>query len=273
MQCVRPAAIGGGHLFDLRFVHLGDLVKKGLGLRLVGAKRIERHSPVRLLARFGNLLHGVLRAFPAKNVFAVRIRKVINLFRLPGPQILQIRFQSLRRPGNLLRKRNWVARQIERFGCQHAGSLVVAVVFANKSSRKKCENRFRPREPHEPDQLLQRFAMIPVRQRLQYILRRRVLATEKPYVGDAQRRQCIPRFNLADRAERRRLFRSSFIRAAAAARAKHNCNSLMFVECARKIRRGRALVVGMRHDQQNVHFVPLVRQRKRFGLLRAARRH
>jgi len=75
----------GGHLFDLRFVHFGDLSRKDW-LASGGAKRIERHSPVRLLARFGNLLHGVLRAFPRKNVFAVRIRKVINLFRLPGQQ-------------------------------------------------------------------------------------------------------------------------------------------------------------------------------------------
>ena len=50
MQCLRPRVVGGGHLFDLGLVHLSDLVEKGLGLRLVSTERIERHSPVGLLA-------------------------------------------------------------------------------------------------------------------------------------------------------------------------------------------------------------------------------
>src|SRR5579859_697871 len=43
---VGPAPIGRGHLFDLRFVHLCQLVKKRFGLRLVRAERIQRHPPV-----------------------------------------------------------------------------------------------------------------------------------------------------------------------------------------------------------------------------------
>src|SRR6266567_3672304 len=51
MQCLRPEVIRGGHLFDLRFVHLRQLIEKGLGLRLMSTERVERHSPVGLLTR------------------------------------------------------------------------------------------------------------------------------------------------------------------------------------------------------------------------------
>src|ERR1700736_1491347 len=128
-------------------------------------------------------------------------------------------------------------------------------------------------QTNEANKLLERSAVIPVRQRLQYVLRCRILAAEKPHVANSQSRESVPRFDLADGTERRRLLRSGLIRAAAAARAKHNCYSLMFVECARKIRRSRALVIGMRHDEENIRFVALVRQRERFRLLCVARRH
>jgi hypothetical protein len=45
----------------------------------------------------------------------------------------------------------------------------------------------------------------------------------------------------------------------------------VFIQRSRQIRRCRALVVGMRHDEQNVRFVALVGQRNRFRLLRRAR--
>jgi len=101
--------------------------------------------------------------------------------------------------------------------------------------------------------------MIPVRQRLQYVLRRRILTVKKPHVSNPHRGQCISRFNLVDSAERRCLLRSRFIRAAAAARTKHDRHALVLVQRPRKIRRRRALVIRMRHHQENVHFVPLVR--------------
>src|SRR5712692_6190944 len=109
--------------------------------------------------------------------------------------------------------------------------------------------------------------MIPICQRQQHILRRRILAAEKPYVVNPQRREGIPRFNLADRAKRRRLFRSGFVRATAASRSKDDRHTFVLVQSSRKIRRCCPLVVWMRHNKENVHFVALVRQRKRLGLL------
>src|ERR1700674_2800912 len=113
---------------------------------------------------------------------------------------------------------------------------MVPVVFANKCSRQKRQDDFRTSQANEAHKLFERSAVIPVRQRLQYVLRCRVLAAEKPHIGNAQRRECVTCFDLADGAERRRLLRSGFIRSTAAARAKHNCYSLMFVECTRKKR-------------------------------------
>src|SRR5437016_11178525 len=229
MQCVRPAAVGGGHLFDLRLVHLSDLIEKRFRLGLVSAKRIERHPPVRLLARFGYLFYRIVRAFPAKNIFAVRVREVINLFWLPGPQVLKKRFEPFGRTGQLLGERGGIARQIECLRRQQAGSLMVPVVFANKCSRQKRQDDFRTSQAKEAHKLFERSAVIPIRQRLQYVLRCRVLAAEKPHIGNAQRRESVPRFDLADGAERRRLLRSGFIRAAAAARAEDNRDTLMLV--------------------------------------------
>ena len=85
MLCVRPPAIARGYFFDLRFVHLGERVEKGFRLGLVGAERIQRHAPIRLLRRLGNVLDGIFRAFAAKNVFPLCIGKVIDFLHLPRP--------------------------------------------------------------------------------------------------------------------------------------------------------------------------------------------
>jgi len=66
------------------------------------------------------------------------------------------------------------------------------------------------------------------------------------------------------------LLRSGFIRAAAAARAKNYRYALVFIQRPRQIRRSRALVVGMRHNKENVHFVALIRRRQGLRLLRNA---
>src|SRR6266567_3494052 len=99
-----------------------NVIEKGLGLRLMSTERVERHSPVGLLTRLGDFLHGVVRAFSAKNIFAVGIGEVINLFGLPGPQVFEKGFEAFGRAGNLLGESARVAREIKRFGGQHAGS-------------------------------------------------------------------------------------------------------------------------------------------------------
>src|SRR6267378_4758494 len=112
---------------------------------------------------------------------------------------------------------------------------MVPVIFANKCSRQESQDDFRASQANEAHQLLERGAVIPICQRLQYILRCRILAADKPHVGNAQRCESVSRFDLADGTECRGLFGADFIRAAVAARAKHNCYALMFVERARKI--------------------------------------
>src|SRR5947207_7177473 len=89
---------------------------------------------------------------------------------------------------------------------------MVPVVFTNKCSRQKSQHDFRTGQANEAYKLLERNPVIPVRQRLQDVLRRRVLAAEKPHVGDAQRGERVARFDLADDAERRGLLGSGFIR-------------------------------------------------------------
>ena len=182
MQCLRPEAIGCGHLFDLCLVHLSELVEKRFGLRLVRTERIERHSPVRLFARLGDLLHRIIRPFPAKNIFAVGIWKVINLLWLPGPQIFKQSLQAFGRAGNLLGECSGITRQVERLCRQYSGSLMIPMVFANKCSRQKSQDDFRTSQANEAHQLFERNAVIPVCQRQQHILRRRILAAEKPHV-------------------------------------------------------------------------------------------
>ena len=59
---------------------------------------------------------------------------------------------------------------------------MVPVVFANKCSRQKSQYDFRARQANKPHQLFERNAVIPVCQRQQHILRRRILAAEKPHV-------------------------------------------------------------------------------------------
>src|SRR5260370_10916935 len=120
---------------------------------------------------------------------------------------------------------------------------MVPVVFADKCSRQESQDDFRTCQANETHKLLERSAVIPIRQRLQYILRCRVLAAEKPDVGNAQCRESVPRFDLADGAERRRLLRSGFIPAAAAPRPEHTRYSLIAVKPPRQIGRTRAVIV------------------------------
>src|SRR6266571_3592589 len=268
MLRVRPAAIGGGHLFDLRFVHLRERIQKRFGLCLVCAERFERHSPVRLLGRIRNLLHGILRTFSAKDVFVLGIREVINLLWLPGLQIFKIWLESPHGPGKLLGKRNRIACQIERFCRQHSGGLMVAVVFPDERSGKESEDHFRARQTNNAHQLLEAFPVIPIGQRLKHVLRGGILAAQKPYVRNAKRRQGVPRFDLSNGAERRGLLRPSLIGAAAAPRAIDYGDAFMLIERPRQIRSRRAFVIWMRHHQQKIRFVPLVGQRQRFWLLR-----
>src|SRR5260370_28281993 len=117
---------------------------------------------------------------------------------------------------------------------------MVPVVFADKCSRQKSEYDFGTSQANKAHELFERNAVIPVCQRLQYILRCRILAAEKPYIGNAQRCECVPRFDLADGAERRRLLPSGFIRPAAPSRSKDDRHALVLVQRARKIRRGPA---------------------------------
>src|SRR5437879_5702477 len=111
----------------------------------MGTERIKRHSPVRLLARLGYFLNRIHRPLFAKNVFSVRVWKIINLFWLPGPEVLKKRFEAFRGPGNLFRKNRGITCQIEGLGSEYPGSLMVPMILTYKSPGKKCEYHFRSR--------------------------------------------------------------------------------------------------------------------------------
>jgi len=145
--------------------------------------------------------------------------------------------------------------------------------FDLPSLLSRYDHHFGTSHANKSDQLLERRAVPPVRKRLQDILRSGILAAKKPNVCNPKGCESIPRFNLADVAERRSLFRARLIRPAAATRAKDDSDSPMLVQRPGQIRSCRTLVVGMRQHKQNVHLEPLVRLRQRFGLLRSARQH
>ena len=145
---------------------------------------------------------------------------------------------------------------------------MVAMVLADKRARHKSENDFRPRQTHQPHHLLQRFAMIPIRQRLQHILRGRIFSAEKPDVADAERRQRIARFDFAHSAERRGLFRPGFVRTAAPARTENHRDALVLIERSRHVRRYRRFIIRMRHHHQNIRLVTLIRLGLGLRLLR-----
>src|SRR5438552_3860798 len=142
---------------------------------------------------------------------------------------------------------------------------MVPVVLTNKCSRQKSQHDFRTGQANEAYKLLERNTVIPVRQRLQDVLRCRVLPAEKPHVGNAQRYESVARLDLADDAERRGLLGSGFIRATAAARAEDNGYSLVLVERPREIGSSCAFVIGMCNHEQDVRFVALDRKSTRLN--------
>ena len=142
------------------------------------------------------------------------------------------------------------------------------MVFANKSSRQESKDDFRASQSNEAHELFECNAMTPIGERLQDVLRSRILSIEKPDVCDAERRQGVARFDLPDVPERRGLLGASFIRAAAATRADNHRHTLVFVQRARKIRCRGSFIVRMRHHEHEIHFVALVGRRQRGRLLR-----
>jgi len=150
---------------------------------------------------------------------------------------------------------------------------MVSMVFADKRPGQESKDYFRASQTDQAHELLQRSPVPPVRQRLQDVLRSRILATEKPNICNSQRGQRIPRFDLPDIAQRRGLLSTRFVRTAAAARAKHDRHAFVLVQRPREVRSSRALIVWMRDHQQNIHFVALVRRRKRLWPLRPTRKH
>ena len=145
---------------------------------------------------------------------------------------------------------------------------MVAVVFPDECSGKESEDHLRARQTNNAHQLLEAFPVIPIGQRLKHVLRGGILAGEEPHVGNPERGQRVPRFDLSNGAEGPGLLCPSFVRAAAAARAIDYGDAFMLIERPRQIRSRRAFVIRMRHYQQKIRFVPLVGQRQRFWLLR-----
>jgi hypothetical protein len=113
--------------------------------------------------------------------------------------------------------------------------------------------------------------VIPTGKRLQHILRRRVASVDEPHVRDFQLRERLPRFDLADVAERGSLFRTRFIGSAASTRSEYDAGALALVHRLGEISRGGCFVIRMCHHQQDIQLVALVGSRQRFHVLRKAR--
>ena len=79
------------------------------------------------------------------------IAHVVNLLRLPGPQSFGeiSNVAPIPRRRELLREGGRIACHIERFGCDHTGSLAIAMVLAGDPVRQPGRNYRGPREPND----------------------------------------------------------------------------------------------------------------------------
>src|SRR5262249_28767251 len=149
--------------------------------------------------------------------------------------------------------------EIERFRCKNSCGLMIAVIFANEESRQPREDDFRPCETNDSYEFFETLAVSPVGERIQDILRGSVFSAEKPDLADAKRRASLAGFDFSDVRHRRAVFTTVIVSAASAARTEYHRNSfVLIVDCARQIWRHCAFIIGVRNDNQNVHFVALV---------------
>ena len=164
-------------------------------------------------------------------------------------------------------KRSGIAGEVKSLRGQDTGGLMVAMIFTDERTRQKGEDHLRACEPDDAHELLERGAMPPVGERLQNVLRSRVLSPQEPHVRDAQRIEGSPRFDFTNRAKRRGLLRSGFVRAAASACAVDHANTFALIDRPCQIRGSRAFIVRMRNNQKDVCLVPLIRLGKNFQAL------
>jgi hypothetical protein len=93
-----------------------------------------------------------------------RVRKVVNLFRLPGAQSFSIviNVRSITRRLDLLGKRKRVGRKVESFRCQHSCALMIFVIFSNVIVWQPGQNDLRPGNSDQPNYFVERFPMPPL---------------------------------------------------------------------------------------------------------------
>src|SRR5438067_846332 len=127
-----------------------------------------------------------------------RVRKVINLLGLPGTQPFTIVVDAvvLLWGLKLFREHYRICGDIERFGGQNSGRLMVIVVLARNVQRQPGQDNFRPRQPDQPNHLLQRSAMPPGLEGVQNVLSGRVQALKEPNVEYSHGRQRATAFYL-----------------------------------------------------------------------------
>src|SRR5438067_5536770 len=111
-----------------------------------------------------------------------RVRKVINLLGLPGTQPFTIVVDAVVVLWGLklFREHYRICGDIERFRRQNSSRLMVIVVLSRNIQGQPGQDDFRPRKPHQPDNLLKRGAMPPGFERVQNVLSGRVEAIQKP---------------------------------------------------------------------------------------------
>src|SRR5262249_42619761 len=95
-----------------------------------------------------------------------------------------------------------------------------------------------------------------------------VFAADEPNIGDTERRERAPRFNLPSVSEGSGLLGANLIFAATPVGTICDCYPLSLIDAASEVRSCGSFVVRMSDYQQNIGFVARVRLSQRFGLLR-----
>ena len=175
-------------------------------MRAVEAELVHGDTPVQEVTFARDSRNRARRPFSVELLVVARVGKEVHLLWLPRLQALEQSFVDMSRLGDLRRENGRISSQIEGFGCDHTRGLVVAMVFADKKSRKPSENYVRPGETDDTDNIFQGGSMMLVRQRLQHILARRIAPAQKPHVLDAKLSEGVTQLHLAHGTQRHGAF-------------------------------------------------------------------
>src|SRR5262249_26216156 len=157
-------------------------VSRPIALRPMLGKETRGELVVRDLAGSRDRRRGIEGPVVLERSSVGPIGEVVKLLWLPRRQA----FGEVPDAGSIARGRDLrgirgrIAGEIECFGRDHTGGLMIAMILADDERREPGEDNLGPSEADEADGPLERVAVTPGLERLEYILTRRVLAVEEP---------------------------------------------------------------------------------------------